>query len=304
MGFQVESSVAKHSFQHKLRFWLIAGAVGAICFFLGSGPVKASEPTRSTEAVQTELENFFKVFLGRNLSQNELDQVTREFITSFGSSTCTAECVRTLNINQRHLAVMKAKPGQPEDLVIRQAYLYAGYFSPKVPEGRLFERLINEPDPIRLVDRKTKRLMTQRDIVALANLGIFIKSDGLPKHHSFSSEEIDEAVVVLTRILEPQRMPILFLAAAELWAGIQHHWSALSASEQQSVRNYIQDQSDQPLPTHLYSQLFGISSDAAQRLRTREQLDEIRGTLSRFMRVQGQAVTTNTVIQGLQGVIE
>jgi hypothetical protein len=91
---------------------------------------------------------------------------------------------------------LKTKRGQPEDLITRHLYIASSYFSPK-HRGSLIQRLLTEPDPIRVVNPKTKRLMTQRDVVALANLGIFLHSHDSPKNQSFSPKEIEEAVVLL-----------------------------------------------------------------------------------------------------------
>lgn len=289
----------------KGRIWLIASFFGTMFIFPGVGQFAAYGQTRSVEAIRADIADFYKVYLDRELSQNELNQVTNEAFEAYGGS-CNAQCVEALDSHKTNVRLFQTKRGQPEDLRMRHHYISASYFSDKT-RGSLRQRLLAEPDPIRVVDPDAKRLMTEKDVIALANLGIFLQSNGSPKHQSFSPEEIDEAVVMLNRLVgshaDAQRMPILFIAAAEFWAGIQRDWPSLSATERQSVRDYIQYQSDKPMPVHLYSQLLGLTKDGARKTRYNDQLDSINSLLSRFMRVQGQAVITNTVIQGINNVI-
>ncbi len=116
----------------------------------------------------------------------------------------------------------------------------------------------------------------ERDVVALANIGIFLRSNGLPKHRSFAAKEIDGAVAIFDCAVgsyaNAHKMPILFGAAAELWAGLQREWKALSANEKQIVRDYIQRKSIKPMPVHLYSRLFGLSEDQARQLQNYERV--------------------------------
>jgi|GEM_PF-6912260 hypothetical protein len=301
-------SNARRSLQ-KWRLWVTASVVGAMCFFLSADLFKAYGQTRSTEVVQAELRDFFEVFLGRQLSPNEMKQVTREFIALFGASTCEAKCTQALATNKTQLAILKTKPGQPEDLVTRHIYIASSYFSP-LQRGSLIQRLLSEPDPIRVVNPKTKRLMTQRDVVALANLGILLRSHDLPKNQSFSPKEIEEAVVLLESAVgshaKAHKMPILFGVAAELWAGVQREWPALNANERQIVRDYIQHKSAKPMSVNLYSRLLGLSSAQAKEILTSERVEgqstRLWGKLSRYLDLMGQSASNNEIIRSIQSI--
>lgn len=110
------------------KLCLIASLVGVMFIFPGVGQLEAYGQTRSTEAVRAELANFFEVYLGRKLSQNELDQVTKEFIPLFGSNTCEAKCVQALDIHKSRLAIFKTKRGQPEEMLMRHTYVSLSYY--------------------------------------------------------------------------------------------------------------------------------------------------------------------------------
>lgn len=285
MGNNIALNGLRKSLQEG-RIWLIISLVWAMSFFPGIGQLEAYGQTKSTKVVRSELAKFYEVYLSRKLSQQELDQVTKQFIEHFGASTCKAKCVQALDSHNANMTIFKNKRGQPEELVIRHAYISQNYFSPKM-RGTLIQRLLAEPDPIRVVNPVTQRLMTEKDVIALANLELFRQSNGAPKHQSFSQKEIDEAVSVLEPLVGSQpkakKMPIMFVTAAELWAGIQRNWSSLSASEQQSVRDYIQYKSDKPIPVHLYSRLSGLPVNQAQIVQNYEQLDGTKNIVSSYL---------------------
>ncbi|MEM8779598.1 MAG: hypothetical protein AAGF26_12150 [Cyanobacteria bacterium P01_G01_bin.49] len=260
----------------KRKNWLIANLVGTIFIVLSVGQLAAYGQTKSTEAVRAELDDVYEAYLGRKLSQKELDQVTKEYIPLFGSNTCEAKCVQDLEAWKVNIKIFQTQRGQPEDLAKRHSLIAHNYLWAET-QGTLILRLLTEPDPIRVFNPTTKRLMTEKDVIALANLGLFLKSNGSPKHQSFSPKEIDQVVGVLEPLVGSQgkarKMPMLFVIAAELWAGIQRDWSSLSVTEQQSVRDYIQHKSNKPMPLPLYSRLVGFSMDQAKIIQNAEQSD-------------------------------
>jgi hypothetical protein len=73
----------------------------------------------------------------------------------------------------------RSRRGQPEDLLLRQTYLTQSAF-PSRPVGPTILRLLNEPDPIALINPESRRLMTEADIDALADLTAFAQSAGSP----------------------------------------------------------------------------------------------------------------------------
>ncbi len=111
---EYDRKISVQSKLHKLslrrgRLWLIASLVGAMCIFPGFGQLKAYGQTRSTYVVRAELADFFEGFLGRKLSQKELEQVTKEFIPLFGASTCQIKCAQALDIHKTRLKIFKTK---------------------------------------------------------------------------------------------------------------------------------------------------------------------------------------------------
>jgi hypothetical protein len=263
----------------KWKPWLIASLVSGICLFPNVGQLKVYGQTLSTEAVQAQLADVYEAYLGRQLSQKELDQVTNEYILLFESNTCEAKCVQDLEAWKTNIRIFQTKRGQPEDLIKRHSLISYNYFWPKT-QGTLILRLLAEPDPVRVVNPAAKRLMTEKDVVALANLAIFLKSNGSPKHHSFSPKEIDQVVSVLRK---GGKMPVLFVIAAELWTGIQRDWSFLSATEKQIVRDYIQNKSNKSMPLPLYIRLTGFPIEEAKIAQNAERSDATNNIGSSYL---------------------
>jgi hypothetical protein len=127
--------------------------------------------------------------------------------------------------------------------------------------------LLNEPDPARVVDPGSKRLMTERDVVALANIYNFAKSEGAPRHKELSRQEIDRMVVELDRAFgdhpKAGEMPQFFGETAAFWAGVRQEWPRLSEDEKRQARAYANRTYKSVPPVKLYAKLWGLDMNAA-----------------------------------------
>jgi hypothetical protein len=215
--------------------------------------------------VERHLESFFEAFAGRKLSRDELQQVTREFVE-----------YHTLHERDRQ-AILEAagrwgksantlrngKSG-PAALSLRHTRIAANYFDPDV-QTTLFLRLLTTPDPVRVVDVQSRRLMTQRDVIALANIRHFARSENAPRHQELSRQQLEEMVALLRATVggNSGNMPQFFGEAGAFWAGVQHEWPDLNAEQRQLARAYADRMWRVQMPVELYGRLWGLDPQAA-----------------------------------------
>lgn len=291
---------------YRKRFtWLV---VYLICLMVitafVSGFFTNTQVESSKEAITPTLEAFYNVFLGRPLSKKEKAQVIKEFIVYYGG-TCSQECEINVEYFAQHTKRMQDYPNQPEDILIRHGIISVNYFEPK-NQNTLIMRLLNEPDPVRFADPKSKRLMTERDIIALVNLQAFLdsKSDKLPEEQKLSNKDIEKIVASIDELFGQNKyageLLLYYVLTAELWASLKRDWQNLSKNERQAVLDYIQYKSQKPLPVYLYQRLFGITSAEAKNFETLERLADLREKMRQTVRVFSKAILQKHILDAIR----
>jgi hypothetical protein len=149
---------------------------------------------------------------------------------------------------------------------LRHRLLEANYFDPDMKNTAEL-RLLTEPDLVRVVDPKWKRLMTEKDIVALVNLGNFVKSNGEPRHYEVSRQNIDQVAIKLNHLFNDSKadwMPRFFCDTAAFWAGVRQEWPRLTDDEKRQVRAYSMAGCEAPFKDYkMYGRLLGLNDRAA-----------------------------------------
>lgn len=112
--------------------WRIIGAAAMLTTMM---TVDAAAQVKPIEEARADISNFWNAFLGRDLTQDELDQQTKYLLGIYGSDQCEYECMRTLAINTVDAEVFRTKPGQPEDLTLRDLYIVGAYVPPGEKNG-------------------------------------------------------------------------------------------------------------------------------------------------------------------------
>lgn len=252
------------------------GAAALLCHFFTAIAAKAEKPHAylPNDTVQEHVTAFFETFVGRSLGKNDRDQITREFIGYYGSETCRQDCINGLELFKGFTTVLKEKAGEPEALSLRHRLVEINYFSPKM-HNKLELRLLLEPDPVRVADPGGKRVMTHGDVVAIANLNIFLRCyAGTPEQQTFTPEAIDELTLQFDKMFGAHRnsgkMPEFLTFAAAFWAGVQREWPELDKDEKLAVKDYIRHGAMRPMPRSLYIRLIGLSESQAADLRARD----------------------------------
>jgi hypothetical protein len=227
---------------------------------LASCGADASDPV-----VARHMDEFFEAFVGRDLSRDELRQVTDEFIEFHALNGKDRDGVReAARTFESHAKVLREREDSPAALSMRHVRISINYFNPDLHNTRLL-RLLTEPDPVRVVDVRSRRLMTERDVVALANIRHFARSQGAPRHKALTREQIEELVSLLKATVggNSGNMPQFFGDAATFWAGVQQEWSSLNVEQKQLARAYADRMWRIQMPVEMYGRLWGLEPKAA-----------------------------------------
>jgi hypothetical protein len=227
---------------------------------LGSCGATASDP-----AVARHLETFFEAFVGRQLSADELRETTDEFIELHTLGGKNLEAIReTAQRLSSSVNVLREQDGSPAAFTARHFLLEVNYLNPDMHDT-LELRLLNSPDPVRVVDARSRRLMTERDVVALANIRYFAKSERPPRHRPLTRRQIEELVSVLRATVggNSGNMPRFFGEATAFWAGVQQQWPRLDAEQRSLARAYAGRLWRIQMPVEMYSRLWGLEPQAA-----------------------------------------
>lgn len=218
-------------------------------------------------AVSRDLQSFFEAFVGRELSGTEIREVTHEFVELHTLNGKTPDAIREIARQlDVHADAMRRDAAGPAALMTRHALLEANYLNPDW-HGTIELRLLTEPDPVRVVDVRSRRLMTERDVIALANLRRFASSNSQPRHEQLSRRQIEQLVAALQAAVggNSGNMPRFFGEAAAFWTGLQQAWPALDAGQKSLVRAYADKTWRVQMPVEMYGRLWGLEPQAAAR---------------------------------------
>jgi hypothetical protein len=220
---------------------------------------RASDP-----AVSADLQTFFEAFVGRELSSGEVREATDEFIELHSLYGRTPDQFRQIARSLAGQAEVLGDDTAPAAITARHKRLEVNYLNPDL-HGTMLLRLFNEADPVRVVDVRSRRLMTERDVIALANLHRFAKSDGPPRHEDLSAEQVEPLTAALQAAVggNSGNMPPFYGEAAAFWAGVQREWPRLNANQKSLVRAYAGRTWRVQMPVEMYGRLWGLEPQAA-----------------------------------------
>jgi hypothetical protein len=264
-----------------------AGEKGAALLILAVALVAwIVAPAQSDPAVDRNLKAFFEAFLGRSLSGREQREVVDEFIryhTGKGKAPpAIDEAARTFG---SFVKILRDGKGGPADFTLRHVRIEANYFEPEL-RNSTFLRLLLEPDPARVVNPRSRRLMTERDVAALGNLREFVRSSGDPRNRIFSRQELDRMIAGLDGAFgeapKAAAMPQFFAETAAFWAGVQREWPRMTAEEKSLTRAYANKTWRIRMPAQMYGKLLGLTPKAAMSRHS----DDVYNRLVRITNIQ------------------
>lgn len=222
---------------------------------------------------------FYEVYTGRQLTAAEIREVAQEFVTGHAgrgqSQSAIRELAREFGLS---MILLREEPDHAAALALRHRLIEQNYFRPGM-QDTLELRLLTEPDPVRVVDARSRRLMTERDVVALANLHHFATSGAEPRHREPSRERIEEIVTVLTRSIDASgiTLPQFFGDAAAFWSGVRQQWPYFNAHQRGMARAYAASTWRVSMPVEMYASLWGLDRATASNRWSNEVSARIRG---------------------------
>jgi hypothetical protein len=130
----------------------------------------------------------------------------------------------------------------------------------------------NPRDPVRVVDEQSRRVMTERDVIALANIYHFAVTRSKPHHHELSRQQIEDLTSSLQQgFAEADGMPRFYGEAAEYWVDLQRDWSELSTQQQRRTREHAASMLRLGSSSQQSARASGTTSEAANRSSARRQ---------------------------------
>ncbi len=219
---------------------------------------------KSYDELSKDVEYVLELIAKRQLSPEEISRATREYHLLFDNH-CDEACINAVQENKNRVLPMRTKPGQPADLLARQYYSRVLYFSP-TQAGSFIQQLSNETDPVVVVDRKIKRVMTKADVLAVMNIYHFVKHGGRPVNRSFPDAQVKQEITRRQNAYtKGWRLPFRTGLAAELWTGIYQNWDHLNADQQAQVRRYFSDKDGAATMTvATYGKILGMEGQLAE----------------------------------------
>jgi hypothetical protein len=234
------------------------------------------------------MQAFYEVYTGRQLTAEEVRTVDQEFSAGHARNGKSREAIRALAWEfGLHMILLREEKDRAAALSLRHRLIEANYFRPQM-QDTLELRLLTEPDSVRVTDVRSGRLMTQRDVIALANLWHFAKTTADPSHRELSPRQVDELVSLLNQGVNDSRgrLPQFFGDAAAYWAGVRQMWPYLNSEQKRFARTYARDTWRVHMPVELYAALWGIDRASASRRWSADVATRIRG---REETIQGMA---------------
>jgi hypothetical protein len=224
---------------------------------------------QSDPVVARHMGAFYEAFLGRKLSGSELREIVDAFIKGQSNSGKSRAAIhRVAKSFDPCTKILRENKDGPAALSTRHLTIELNYFG-GVNATEL--RYMTEPDSIRVVDPKSRRLITERDLVGLFNLRNFAKSNGDPVHTELSGRELDRLALELDRLYgrhpKAQMMPRYFGEMAAFWAGVRQNWSRLNNREKSLVRAYAGKPSQIRMPAEMYGKMLGLNPATLNRRR-------------------------------------
>jgi hypothetical protein len=204
---------------------------------------------------------YYSALVGRELTRAELRELTEQFVRLSRDGGKSIERVREV-ARAFDPGTKMLKAGGPAAQTQRDWMLAENYFRTSL-QGTIETRLMSEGDPVRIIDRRSRRVMTEGDVVALANIRDFARSSGEPRHRDLSRGDIEVAVKKLDALVGGDgKMPQFFHEAAAFWAGVRKEWSKLDAEQRDLARAYANKTWRIRLPPEMYERLWGLPRHA------------------------------------------
>jgi hypothetical protein len=249
-----------------------------LCGGLLTSPAIGAEGAADA-VVARRMSAFYEVYTGRKLTPDETGKLTREFVAGHARRGRSRDAIRDVARDFGFtMILLREEPEHAAALTARHRVIELNYFRREM-QGTFELELLTEPDPVRIVDSRSRRLMTQRDVEALVNLHHFAKSQAAPAHRKLSREGLERVVAQLKRSISMNgaSLPQFFTDAAGYWAGVRQQWPYFNSQQRALTRAYAENTWRVTMPVEMYASLWGLDRAAASTRWTNDVSARIRG---------------------------
>lgn len=222
------------------------------------------------------LEALFETFAARPLSREELTQVTQEFHLEFSGDGGTPTPEQRAALDESLQAYREATERLRKDdasgraLFLRHEFVQRAIFGESL-WGPVSLAILQEPDPVLVVDARAEYVMTRRDVLAFVNITNFSRgteAPAEPHHRDLTDEQLALVAAELERSFGPQsaiesRMPQFYSEAAAYWAGVRREWAGLTSQERDLTWLYPSYTFQVNMTDELFGKVWGLDPTEA-----------------------------------------
>lgn len=255
-------------FQSSRRVVFVRATTGVIVLWIAMAATTLCHPAERWDTeVESALRDFYETFLKRPLTGDELRHLMEE--ARIENKRRSPHLITEI-ISRLHQYAKLIRQHDPRDggIYLRHVIISNVYFAPE-GDGHVERKLILTPDPVRVIDNRGHRLMTESDLVAFANIVRWVSSGGPPQHFEPTRQQVDQLAQLLQSVYDnydpdnPQFMPRFHPEAAQFWAGIRREWPKLSQSDRELMRKYPQLTFQMEISNELFQRVWGLDPDDA-----------------------------------------
>jgi plasmid maintenance system antidote protein VapI len=252
------------------------------------------------------LRKFFEAYLSRSLTKEELDKLvaeTHEETQKVDGNIeyCGDTCRIALAALSAHQKYFTKNPHTIKELLLRRMYLANSLFDPQ-QQNTLSLKLLNEPSPAVIIDRKRKRFMTRRDVAALLRLQVLAKTKKLDRKLEIKPIHIKTAInAIKTKLSKDSlsRLSVLTGFSSEMYIGIAREWDNLSEKDKKITLAYLSSPVADSFPARLYEKFLNLSREESLLIHHTQEMDSIKYVNMRLYQAWGLHNSINSFSHGL-----
>lgn len=255
-------------FTHRLQKCLSASVVVASLALAGTSSCAKAPDADVRDIVGP----FFAVYLGRDLTDSELDEVMREYIAYYGKPDCEADCRAALESLVEATDKLRQSSDSPEAAFLRHS-LAAPAVVGEQPPKQTIRQLLREPDPAVVVNPESKRFMTEHDLSALGALAATAESGEPTPISPYSNQDRAELLAQLETAFgsKTNRLPVRLALASEFQIGLKD--PALAKEERRQVARFVIGQDTAVIPVQTIDKVLHVGDETAKSIYQAAELD-------------------------------
>lgn len=251
---------------------LVLGLVGGGCGTAETGGVETGGARLAATSDELVLEELLETFAARPLSRSELTSVTQEFYGDGG--TPTPEQRQALDESLQGLREaterLRRDDASGRALYLRHELVQGAVFGASL-RGPVTLAILQEPDPVLVIDARAQYVMTRRDVLAFVNITNFARGAAAPAephHRDLSDEQLALVAAELDRSFGAQpatenHLPQFYSEAAAYWAGVRREWGGLSSQERDLTWLYPSYTFQVNMTDELFAKVWGLDPTEA-----------------------------------------